>query len=134
MLNTADGRLLTTVLTTRHWQALCRAAGLPLEDDPRFATNEQRCAAQGLIEQLFDEPMRRKTRAQWTALLRAAGVPCGPERDYAEVVQDPELLERGMLYRLPQGSGSSLQVRMPLEFETTRRAAPKPPPRLPAGA
>lgn len=133
MMNTSDGRLLTTVLTSRHWQALCRTVGLPLEDDPRFATNEQRCEAQSLVEELFDAPMRKKTREEWTQLLREAGVPCGPERTYAEVIEDKELIERGMLFRLPQGHGSSLQVRMPLEFKTTQCAAPKPPPRLPGG-
>lgn len=131
MFDTADGRLLVTVLSTKHWDALCRSAGVPLENDPRFATNEQRCAAQAAIEELFEAAIQKKTRADWTRLLRAAGVPCGPERPYAEVVQDPELIERGMLFRLPQGEGSSLQVRMPLEFETTRRATPKPPSKLP---
>lgn len=127
MMNTADGRLLTTVLTRKHWDALCRTAGVPVEDDPRFATNEQRCEAQGRIEELFDAAMRKKTRAEWTQLLRAAGLPCGPERDYAEVVADADLIRRGMLFRL----GDSLQVRMPLEFQTTQRATPRPPPRLP---
>ena len=133
MFNTADGRIITTVLTMKHWQALCQAAGIALGDDPRFATNEQRCDAQSAIEEIFDAAMRKRTRAEWTQLLRAAGVPCGPERDYAEVSQDPELFDRGMLYRLPQGEGSSLQVRMPLQFETTRCATAKPPPKLPAG-
>jgi CoA:oxalate CoA-transferase len=131
MFEAQDGRILTTILTAKHWNALCRAAGLPLEDDARFATNEQRCAAQSLIEELFGAAMRQKTRAQWTQLLRAAGVPCGPERDYEEVTHDVELLERGMLFRLPQGEGTSLQVRMPLEFQTTQRADPRPPPKLP---
>lgn len=132
MMNTADGRLLTTVLNTKHWRALCGVAGLALADDPRFATNEQRCAAQGQIEQLFNGAMLSRTRAEWTTLLRAAGVPCGPERSYEEVTQDTELFERGMLFRLAQGEGESLQVRMPLQFETTQCEQPKPPPRMPA--
>jgi crotonobetainyl-CoA:carnitine CoA-transferase CaiB-like acyl-CoA transferase len=131
LLGAADGRLLVTVLTTKHWHALCRTVEVPLADDARFATNHQRCQAQSLIEELLDAKMRTRTRAQWTQLLRAAGVPCGPERDYAEVVEDEELIGRGMLFRLPQGSGSSLQVRMPVEFETTQRATPKPPANLP---
>ena len=132
MMNAADGRLLVTVLSLKHWHALCGAAGLPaLRDDARFATNEQRCAAQVQIEALFDDAMRKKTRLEWTGLLRAAGVPCGPERDYAEVVRDESLYDSGLLFRLPQGEGTSLQVRMPLEFETTQRAVPRAPPRLP---
>lgn len=133
MFNAADGRLLTTVLTMKHWRALCKAAGMnELAGDARFETNEQRCAAQGEIERLFAPVMLTRTRAEWTALLRAAGLPCGPERGYAEVTSDPELIARGLLFKLPQGGGESLQVRMPLEFETTQRAVPRPPPELPA--
>ena len=132
MFETSDGRLLVTVLTLRHWQALCRAVGLPqLADDPRFETNEQRCAAQAQIEVLLGEVMRRRSRAEWTEVLRAANLPCGPERGYAEVTRDAELFGRGLLFRLPQGEGSSLQVRMPVEFENTPRAVPRPPPELP---
>jgi formyl-CoA transferase len=132
MMATSDGRLLVTVLTSRHWQALCKTADRgDLTDDPRFATNEQRCVAQAEIEKLFDTRMRKHTRAEWTQRLRAAGIPCGPERSYAEVTADKELLQRGLLFRLPQGSGDSLQVRMPLEFDTTQRAVPKSAPSLP---
>lgn len=133
MMATADGRLLVTILNMKHWQALCRTTGVPLDHDPRFATNEQRCGSQELIEQLFAQAMSRHTRTEWTQRLRAAGVPCGPERDYSEVVTDTDLMQRGLLFRLPQGQSSSLQVRMPLEFETTQRAIPKSPPPLPAG-
>lgn len=133
MFEAADGRILTTVLTLKHWHALCRATGMQcLAGDGRFASNEQRCDAQAEIERLFAAPMRTKTRAQWTAILRDAGVPCGPERDYGEVTADPDLLASGRLYRLPQGAGSSLQVRMPLEFDATQCAQPRPPPELPA--
>ena len=132
MLRASDGRVLATILSLKHWRALCRSTGMAhLADDPRFATNDQRCAAQGRIEDLFEAAMRGRTRAEWTSLLRAAGVPCGPERAYAEVLSDPGLHQRGMLFRLAQGEGSSLQVRMPLEFATTERAAPRPPPALP---
>jgi len=135
MMTTADGRLLVTVLSQKHWQALCRAAGLVhLADDARFATNDHRCAAQAQIESLFEAAMRTRPRAEWTDLLRAAGVPCGPERSYAEVVRDEALHARGLLFRLPQGPGSSLQVRMPVEFETTQRAVPRPPAPLPERA
>ncbi len=132
MMNTADGRLLITLLTIKHWRALCEVTAMAASsDDPRFATNEQRRAAQSDIERMFDPVMRTRSRDEWTRLLRAAGVPCGPERDYAEVVNDAELLARGRLFRLPQGTGHSLQVRMPIEFETTQRADARPAPAMP---
>ena len=76
--------------------------------------------------------MCERTRAEWVTLLRAARLPCGPERDYAEVTEDAVLHARGMLYRLPQGDGESLQVGMPLHFTTMQRVVPQPPPVLPA--
>ena len=108
-------------------------AGAPkLADDPDFATNAHRCAAQSRIESLLNPMMRQRTRAEWVSLLRAAKLPCGPERDYAEVTGDAELHARGMLYRLPQGDGESLQVGMPLQFTTMQPVVPQPPPVLPA--
>jgi CoA:oxalate CoA-transferase len=128
---TADGMIQVTVLHQRHWQALCENAGAPeLAADPRFAGNDQRCAAQGVIEQLLNPLMRQRRRHEWVELLRAAKLPCGPERDYGEVTADAELRARGMLYDLPSADGGSLQVRMPLEFATTPRAAPQAPPSL----
>ncbi|MBR1125672.1 CoA transferase [Bradyrhizobium lablabi] len=127
----ADGMIQVTVLHQRHWQALCQKVGAPeLADDPRFAGNDQRCDAQGLIEQLLNPLMRKRRRHEWVELLRAAKLPCGPERDYSEVTVDAELHARGMLYHLPSGDGGSLQVRMPLEFATTQRAEPQAPPPL----
>lgn len=133
LFEASDGRLLTTVLHARHWQALCEVAGAPeLANDPDFASNAQRCAAQDRIETLLNPLMRKRARAEWVSLLRAAKLPCGPERDYAEVTDDAELHARGMLYRLPQGNGDSLQVAMPLQFTTMPRVVPQSPATLPA--
>jgi CoA:oxalate CoA-transferase len=132
-LETADGMIQVTILHQRHWQALCEKAGAPdLAGDPRFASNDQRCEAQGAIEQLLNPLMRERSRHEWVEVLRAAKLPCGPERDYSEVTVDTDLHARGMLYRLPSGNGNSLQVRMPLEFATTPRVAPQAPPPLSA--
>lgn len=131
----SDGMIQVTVLHQRHWRALCEHAGAPgFADDPRFATTAQLCAAQPMIEQLFNPMMRKRTRGEWVEKLRAARLPCGPERDYSEVTVDAELFARGMLYRLGPRNASTLQVRMPLEFTTTPCAIPEAPAGLSAGA
>lgn len=125
----ADGRIITTILHARHWRALCECIGdAALAEDPGFGTDAARCERQGDIEALLTPRFRTQTRAHWVDALRRAGVPCGPERDYAEVARDPELNARGMLFRLSVGKGgdaSVLQVRMPVEFATTERAPPR---------
>lgn len=130
-LEASDGMFQVTVLHQRHWRALCQNVGAPqLADDSRLATTAQLCAAQPEIERLLNPLTRTRSRGEWVERLRAARVPCAPERDYAEVTADTELFARGMLYRLPTGNTTSLQVRMPLEFATTQRVKPAPPPDL----
>jgi hypothetical protein len=101
----------------------CACAGLPeLRDDARFRDQRAALCRTGADRGAVRRCDAEKTRLEWTGLLRAAGVPCGPERDYAEVVRDESLYEPRPAVPLPQGQGTSLQVRMPLEFETTQRA------------
>lgn len=129
MFEAADGRLMATVLHERHWRALCRVAGVPaLGESPEFDTNEKRCAAQSDIEARLNPLMRSKTRAEWVEMLRAEKLPCAPERTYAEIETDCELLDRGMLFRLPEGEGGSLQTRLPLQFNSLRFAEMSAPP------
>ena len=128
----SDGRFIVTLLHERHWRSLCEAAGAhDMAQAPAYSTDDLRCAAQADIERRLDPVFRTQSRAHWIAALREARVPCGPERVYAEVAADDELKRRGMLYRLPAGGADILQVRMPIDFDNTTRAEPKPAPRIP---
>ena len=133
MFQAADGRLIVTLLHERHWRALCEVAGAAeLANAPEYASDEARCAGQAAIERQLNPLFMKRTRAQWTQALRAARIPCGPERDYAEVAADDDLIRRGMLYRVPIGAKDLLQVRMPIDFETTARAEARAAPALPS--
>jgi crotonobetainyl-CoA:carnitine CoA-transferase CaiB-like acyl-CoA transferase len=127
----ADGRIIVTLLHARHWRSLCEVAGAhDMIEAPAYSTDDLRCAAQAGIERRLDPVFRAKTRAHWIGALREARVPCGPERAYMEVAADDELKRRGMLYRLPAGGADILQVRMPIDFDNTTRAEPRPAPRI----
>lgn len=132
MLEASDGRIMLTVLHDRHWAALCNEIGRPdLIDRPEFATNAERCARQSELEAVLSPLTRQDTRQAWVKRLRALKLPCAPERSYAEIEADRELFERGMLFRLPDGTDGSLQVAMPLSFAATPIATPRPAPTLP---
>jgi len=131
LFQASDGDVLTTILHDRHWEVLCAMVDRPdLLARPDLATNDLRCAAQGVIEDLLNPTFRRRPRHEWVAELRAKRIPCGPVRSYAEITDDPELRARGMLYALDDpGGGATLQVGMPLSFQefTPDPARPAPP-------
>jgi crotonobetainyl-CoA:carnitine CoA-transferase CaiB-like acyl-CoA transferase len=133
MLTASDGRIGVSLLHDRHWREFCREVDCPeLIDDPRFATNELRTAAQGLIERIVNPVIYPGTRAVWIERLTARRVPCAPERGYDEVLRDASLWQRGSLYeQTVDGSERKvLQTRLPLFFEAADLAAPRPAPEL----
>jgi crotonobetainyl-CoA:carnitine CoA-transferase CaiB-like acyl-CoA transferase len=100
MFQVADGRLLTTVLTTRHWHALCNATGLPLHEDPRFATNSQRCASQDLIEQVFAEVYADQDPRRVDAFAESGGRAMRPGKGLRRSGRRRVPSNSGMLFRL----------------------------------
>ena len=131
VFETADGRIIATILHDRHWQALCAMLGrADVAARADLASNEDRCARQSEIERLLNPDFAKRSRADWTAMLREKRIPCGPERTYAEVVADADLLRRGVLYQLEAPAGPSLQVRMPVSFEEQEQATARPAPAL----
>jgi crotonobetainyl-CoA:carnitine CoA-transferase CaiB-like acyl-CoA transferase len=96
MYPTADAWLCIAVLTEAHWVAL--AAVLPvIGRDPRFATAEQRSAADRELRVALAAELVTRAAADWFATLDAAGVPCeiSSERFAEEFFDDPAMRDAG---------------------------------------
>ena len=131
VFETADGRMIVTILHDRHWETLCALLGRrDVQARPELSSNDARCLRQAEIERLLNPDFARMSRAAWTEVLRQKRIPCGPERTYAEVVADEDLRRRGMLYDLHGVAGSSLQVRMPVSFLEHELTPARPAPAL----
>jgi CoA:oxalate CoA-transferase len=126
MLRARDGRVMVTVMHSRHWEAFCDVAGVPepLRRDPRFADAESRSTWQPDIEREFDPYFDIRSRQEWVHELSARGLPCAAERDYEEVLGDQSLWSSGALQR----EGSQLQLGLPLIAEGARVGQPAPVP------
>ncbi|MFN3737619.1 CaiB/BaiF CoA transferase family protein [Hydrogenophaga sp.] len=107
----ADGWVIVACGNDSQFRKLTEVAGAPeLASDERFSTNPQRVRHRQVLIPLLDDLMRHKTRAQWIAALEAAGVPCGPINQMADVFQDPQVLARDMLVRLPHPTAGQVSV------------------------
>jgi formyl-CoA transferase len=96
---TADGSWLVIAANQDTvFRRLCTAMGQPeLATDDRFATHVARGRNQDELDKIIGDWAADKQPADIISTLSAAGVISGPINTVAEVVDDPQLRERGML-------------------------------------
>ena len=128
---TPTGYLAIAVYGDHFWPGFCRALELPeLVADPRFATNEQRCAHRETLEPLLAERLASRPREAWVARLAAEGVPAGPVHRVDEALASPQAEAREMVKRVKGPSGGELALLgCPIKF-SSGEAAPSAPPAL----
>jgi crotonobetainyl-CoA:carnitine CoA-transferase CaiB-like acyl-CoA transferase len=108
---TGDLPMTIAVGNERQWQRFCSVLGLQeLEQDERFAVNEQRALRQVELAEIVTERLCSRPRAYWIEALSDAGVPCGPVNDLPEALGDPALMERGMIVSFEHPSAGAVRT------------------------
>lgn len=93
-----DRWVAIAVESDAQWRALAVAVGHPaLADDPRYATELARHAAQDDLDSLIAAWTAQRSHLDAMHELQAAGVPAGAVLDVAEVHADPQLRHRETL-------------------------------------
>ncbi len=128
----ADGDIVIVVGNDAQFATLCGVLGTPeLAQDPRYLTNSQRVKNQDSLDPILDAIFAAQPRAHWLAALKQAGVPAGSINTVPEVFEDPQVVHRAMLRRLPHpAAGSVPQVMNPLRFGHAALRADAAPPLL----
>lgn len=102
----ADGLFVIAVGNDALFARLAEALGhAEWAEDPRFATNRDRCTHADLLKEMIEAETRAAPRARWIALLEEAGVPTGPIHDVAEVMADPQIRARNMVVTVEDEGG-----------------------------
>jgi crotonobetainyl-CoA:carnitine CoA-transferase CaiB-like acyl-CoA transferase len=82
------------------FRRLCTAMEKPeWAEDPRFKTHEARGENQDELDGLIAEWTKTKTAEELDTLLDEHGVVCGPINTIADIAEDPQFLDRGMVRR-----------------------------------
>jgi crotonobetainyl-CoA:carnitine CoA-transferase CaiB-like acyl-CoA transferase len=82
----ADRDVVVSVVNDEHWRRFCAILGLAeLVTDPRFGTNDDRCAHRADLDPLVAARFGTRPAADWVAALREAGLPAGLALAYGEV-------------------------------------------------
>lgn len=94
----ADGYVAIICIREGHFRKLCAAMAQPaLADEPRFATNAERCRNMMALDALIGAWSQNLTRAEIFARAQAHGVICAPVNALEDVIDDPQLHARGTL-------------------------------------
>ena len=100
-----DEWVAVTVKTDAQWQGLCRAMGRPdLAADARHADGPGRLRRKVQLDREIGHWLRARAAADAEALLQQEGVPAARSRSVADVLTDPQFVERGLFPALPDGS------------------------------
>ena len=113
----SDGYMIIAVGNDGQFARLCKALGLPLADDPRFATNSARRAHKTELVDRLQEVLETRPAAHWVELLEDLAVPAGPINTIDKVFEDPHVQARGLLMQVPHATlGSVPSVGTPVHF------------------
>ena len=93
----ADGLFVIAAGNDALFAKLCNVLGLPLADDPRFATNPARCENARTLKRLIEAITLDMPKSHWIEKLESVGVPTGPIQNVAEALQDRQILSRNMV-------------------------------------
>src|SRR6476620_5547872 len=97
----ADGskdHIILAVGNDGQFAKFCQVAGHPeLASDARFAKNQDRVRNRAVLVPLLEAILKTRSKADWLSSLEAAKVPCGAIHSLAELFDDAQVRERGMV-------------------------------------
>jgi crotonobetainyl-CoA:carnitine CoA-transferase CaiB-like acyl-CoA transferase len=110
---TAQGLLNIAANQQQQFETLCRLIGRPeLVSDPRFAGREDRKCNRYELRDEIEPALAARPAAQWSALMNENGVPAGEVLDVPQVLEHPQVLERGLLHTFDEVPGVDRPVRV----------------------
>ena len=131
---TGRGLLNIAANKQEQFEELARLVGRPdLIADPRFANREDRKANRYELKTELELALVRRSAAEWSTLLNAAGVPAGEVLSVPEVLEHPQVVERGLVKRFADAPGVERDVavvRAGFRLASGDPEPAAPPPRL----
>jgi crotonobetainyl-CoA:carnitine CoA-transferase CaiB-like acyl-CoA transferase len=132
VFKTSDGYITAGTLSDSEWQGFCRASGDPeLIKDARFATPTARAINATARIHKMAEYIAQDTTAEWLVKLDANDVPCAPILRRAEIIDNEQVVARGLITEFDQPTvGRVRQPKPAARFERNAAAIGGPAPRV----
>ena len=128
---TQDGHIIVACIGDAFFERFVEFIGIDALRDPALRNQPVRFAAKAHIDALVTEKLRTQPSAHWLQGLREARIPCGPVNDFAQALQDPQVLARGMVTSVTLDSGEVIRMPgNPMKLSAAQDRATGAPPAL----
>ena len=127
-----DGYMVLAAGNNVVFKNLCQVISKEdISNDERFIDNENRCINHLDLKIIIEYALIERDVDQWMQMFKAKGVPVGPLNNLSDVVKDPQIKARGMLFEttLPDGK-KILTAASPVKFAGDENFYPSIAPRL----
>jgi len=132
VFQTSDGYVTCGTISDSEWQGFCKATGDPeLIKDERFATPTARFVNATERINTMQDYIRKHTTAEWLKRFDACDVPCAPILRRGEIVDNEQVVARGLIEELDQPTvGKVRQPKPAAIFEVNQAKIGGPAPRV----
>jgi formyl-CoA transferase len=123
VFQTKDGRWVVFLgaFKAEPLKAICRALDLgPLDEDPRFATEEAQFHHRGALQEIFRRRILDLTQDEVLARLEREDILCAPVLSLGEALAHPQVRHNGLIVQVPHPRwGSVAAVGNPIKLSET---------------
>jgi CoA:oxalate CoA-transferase len=99
-MKTKDTWIICPVGNEKMWQNLCKGLGREdLADHEKFHCNKVRVENKEELLPILEEIFLTKTTDEWIEILEAVSFPCAPISNVADVMNNPQLIDREMFVK-----------------------------------
>lgn len=132
-----DGYLVITCTSQKFYENLAEVfsrevekyKGLPM--DERFGTPAKRLMNRKILEDIINDALSTKNRAEWLKILEAADVPVAEVNNVAQAFSDPHVLSRNMIVEFDHPLGGKIKTMgNPFKMSGVEKEIYNPPPLL----
>ena len=111
--------VVLSIQNEREWQAFCRIVlGRPeLADAPEFTTQADRVANRARLDSQIEAVLHTVDGAELLRRLDEAGIANARQRDLADVIGHPQLVERGRWVRVDTPAGEVAALLPPVDWD-----------------
>ncbi|MEO6793493.1 MAG: CoA transferase [Mycobacterium sp.] len=126
---TADGYVVISAYTPKHWGTLCHAIDRPdLIEDPRFADQRSRSINYPELTGELESALSTATSAEWVDRLQRNGLMASLANTWKQVVDTALFAENRLALRVGDGDGAITVVRTPARYGSFDAVATGAPP------
>ncbi|HZS22911.1 MAG TPA: CoA transferase [Pseudonocardiaceae bacterium] len=125
----ADGYVVISAYTPKHWKLLCETIGRPdLLHDQRFLDQRSRSINFAELTDELESTLTTKTAAEWVELLQCRGLMACLVHTWKQVVDTPLFAENQLALQVGTGDDAITVVRTPARYSSFTAIATDPPP------